>query len=95
MTVPYIDISFHIFLTCNLHVLAFTIVVCSIIQCNFVLNVDQCSTGAIRLSPFNSYYNTFERLEICYNGHWGKVCNNYADSETANVACRQLGHREG
>ena len=58
-------------------------------------NTDQCSTGAIRLSPFNSYHNTLWRLEICYNGHWGSVCKNDVDSETANVACRQLGYREG
>ena len=58
-------------------------------------NVDECSTGTVRLSPLFDINNTLGRLEICYNGYWGKVCNNYADNETANVACRQLGHREG
>ena len=68
----------------------------SVMLCIFYQNVGQCSTGDIRLSPFNSRYNTVGRLEICYNGHWGRVCNNnYADSETADIACRQLGHREG
>ena len=49
-------------------------------------------TGTVRLSPPN--YDTLGRLEVCYNGHWGTVCDD-TDSITANVACRQLGHLEG
>ena len=33
---------------------------------------------------------TLGRLEICYNGYWGKMCNNSAPNKTGDVACRQL-----
>ena len=32
------------------------------------------------------------RLEVCYNGYWGSVCNDFAGPDTAAVACRQLGY---
>ena len=52
--------------------------------------------GAIRLSfPTTDGEYTFGRLEYCYDGYWGSVCDDGADNVTADVACRQLGHREG
>ena len=60
-------------------------------------DADPCNnTGAVRLSPLSINGDiTVGRLEICYEGFWGSVCDDYADNATANVACRQLGHREG
>lgn len=59
-------------------------------------HTDECSTGTIQITPLiPNYNNTFGRLEVCYDGHWGSVCDDLADSVTAEVACRQLGHREG
>ena len=60
-------------------------------------NIDTCNnTGEIRLTPITSNgIDTFGRLEICYDGYWGSVCDDYADSATADVACKQLGHTGG
>ena len=58
---------------------------------------DPCNdTGTIRLSliPSNDT-GTLGRLEVCYDGYWGSVCDYTPDKVTADVACRQLGHKQG
>ena len=47
-----------------------------------------CVDGDVRLSNGT---NALEgRVELCFNGAWGTVCNNRFDSEDAQVICNQL-----
>ena len=49
-----------------------------------------CSNGDVQLVG-NSQYVNFGRVEVCINGVWGKVCNDFWTSRDARVVCRELG----
>ena len=36
--------------------------------------------------------DTAGRLELCYEGRWGTVCDDSVTNITADVVCRQLSH---
>ena len=52
------------------------------------------SLYSLRLNSFGKNGNNFGRLEMCYDGYWGSVCNDYAFDNTAKVACNELGYNE-
>ena len=57
----------------------------------FNAEADRCNDhGSVRL--VNKMNETNEgRLELCYNGQWGTVCDRSFGLIDGRVACRQLG----
>lgn len=49
-----------------------------------------CNEGDIRL--VDGFIENEGRLEVCYNGVWGAVCDHGWDSTDAHVVCTQLGY---
>ena len=70
-----------------LHSLALTICV---IVCTDPNNT--CTNGDIRLVDGET--SNEGRLELCFNNHWGTVCDDDFDSVEAALVCRLLGFKE-
>lgn len=72
----------------------FSFVLCLLFS---IAGTESCNeTGAVRL--VDGEYESEGRLEICFNGEWGSVCNNNYwfwlrfDHQAVVVVCRQLGY---
>lgn len=57
--------------------------------------IGDCEDGYLRLVSSNTESPIpFEgKLEVCFSGVWGSVCDDEWDSRDAEVACRQLGNQ--
>lgn len=51
-----------------------------------------CSNGALRLADGPSVNEG--RVEVCYNGVWGSICDSSWTTTEANIVCKTLGHQE-
>ena len=50
-----------------------------------------CSEKQIRLRG-DGRYDDFGRVEVCINGTWGTICDDYWDNNDASVVCSELGY---
>ena len=52
----------------------------------------ECNDTDVRLvDGVVSVNETFGRVEICYGGLWGTVCDDFWDDVDASVVCTQIG----
>ena len=51
--------------------------------------MSQCGDGEVRL--VNGSAPSEGLVEICYNGRWGAICEDYWKRQDAAVVCRQMG----
>ena len=60
-------------------------------DCFFYLAIADslCENGDLRLDTSNAAIGG--RVEICYDGIWGSICNEEWTIDDARVACKQLG----
>ena len=57
--------------------------------CTKALTDSLCENGDLRLDSSDAAVGG--RLEVCYDGVWGSVCNEQWTTTHARVACTQLG----
>ena len=51
-----------------------------------------CTDGALRFA--DGIIENEGRIEVCYDGVWGTICDDGWDTTDAHVVCQQMGHPE-
>ena len=59
-----------------------------IIQASFFLQVNSCTTGAVRL--VGGLVGTEGTVELCHNGAWNSLCSQSWGYQEGFVVCQQL-----
>ena len=80
--------TLHIFITVCIPCIVLSFYVC--ILPTLIGPDAECYNGEVRLA--GGHIPSEGRVEVCFNGHWGTVCNNGWDSRDATVVCSQLGY---
>ena len=57
----------------------------------FTIVIAACNNSDIRLVGGRNNSELEGRVEVCFQGQWGTVCNDDWDFRDAMVVCRQLG----
>ena len=57
------------------------------------INDSLCTDGDIRL--VNGVTSNEGRVDICFDNHWGTICDDEWGPPEATVVCRQLGYGNG